>query len=381
MKTILAIVKNEVRKVFKNKKMLISIFILPVFLVSMSLLLVYMQQKPEGEKKAEEYAAYFLNMKIEEKKYELNGITLKLCNSSEAKAQELIERQELDKNAIIVEKVNERVNIYSCSTDSTAVALVKVIENQVITPVERSNFAKAEGYDKISHMEIEMKDTSSQAAKDNLGMAMMLPYLMIILLFMNITSVVCDSIAGEKEKGTLGKLMLSPISSKEIVAGKIAGNAVIGLISSLVYILVLLGISTLSEKFLGTDMMGMSGSSLNGIQVLMLLGGFMMLGLVFVAIVTLISANAKTAKEASNMTLPVYIIVMAAAMAAMMSAGAAGLGRFLIPVYNISLLMQNIIKDSVKVTEAAVTFIALGGITILLGAAIIQCFKREKLMY
>ena len=69
--------------------------------------------------------------------------------------------------------------------------------------------------------------------KDTAGsiFSSMLPLLLLIFLFSGCMAVATESIAGEKERGTIATMLITPVKRRDIAIGKIAALAVIALLS------------------------------------------------------------------------------------------------------------------------------------------------------
>ena len=64
----------------------------------------------------------------------------------------------------------------------------------------------------------------------------MLPYFITILLFAGAMGIGTDMVAGEKERGTMASLLVSPIKRKDIALGKVLALMLISGVSSLIYV-------------------------------------------------------------------------------------------------------------------------------------------------
>ena len=71
------------------------------------------------------------------------------------------------------------------------------------------------------------------------ALGMMLPYFITILLFAGAMGIGTDMIAGEKERGTMASLLVTPVKRKSIVLGKVFALMTISGISSVIYIVVM----------------------------------------------------------------------------------------------------------------------------------------------
>ena len=67
-------------------------------------------------------------------------------------------------------------------------------------------------------------------------LGMMLPYFVTILLFAGAMGIGTDMVAGEKERGTMASLLVSPIKRSSIVLGKVFSLMIISGVSSVVYV-------------------------------------------------------------------------------------------------------------------------------------------------
>jgi sodium transport system permease protein len=163
------------------------------------------------------------------------------------------------------------------------------------------------------------------------GLAMLLPMLIIMFLFSGAMSIGPDSIAGEKERGTIATLLITPVKRSEIAIGKVLSLSVISLFSATSSFI---GIMLSLDKLIGNteissfDIYGLS-------EFAMLFGIIFSTVLVIVGIISVVSAYAKTIKEASMLILPFYFISVITGISTMFSGEASTeMFSYLIPIYN-----------------------------------------------
>lgn len=377
MNIINAIAKQEILKVFKNKKMLSSIFILP--LVVLAAMFAMTSMGMEEETQSEAYQIHFLNMQVAEQEVEAGDMVLEVVPDPAASYEEFAAENELSEDDMAVELTENGFQIYYNSLNSSAEGLLPVIKSNILKPYAESMFLAEQGILK-ENFEVITEDTSSELERTNRTASLMLPYMMIIMLFMNLVSVVADSIAGEKERGTLTKQLLSPIDNSQMILGKLLGTTVIGMISSAVFFAALIGGSYAADKFLGMDILGIGESALNAGQIGIMFAGFIFLSMVFVAAIALMSSFADTVKEAKNMSLVIYYLVIIAALATGFRVGEAPKAAYLIPVYNFSVFMQKLLVGSVDAVNGVITVISLLMTFGVLAAAAILNFRRERVI-
>lgn len=377
MNIINAIAKQEIFKVFKNKKMLSSIFVLP--LVVLAAMFAMTSMGMEEETQSEAYQIHFLNMQVAEQEVEAGDMVLEVIPEPASSYEEFAAENELSENDMVVELTENGFQIYYNSLNSSAEGLLPVIKSNILKPYAESMFLAEQGILK-ENFEVITEDTSSELERTNRTASLMLPYMMIIMLFMNLVSVVADSIAGEKERGTLTKQLLSPIDNSQMILGKLLGTTVIGMISSAVFFAALIGGSYAADKFLGMDILGIGESALNAGQIGIMFVGFIFLSMVFVAAIALMSSFADTVKEAKNMSLVIYYLVIIAALATGFRVGEAPKAAYLIPVYNFSVFMQKLLVGSVDAVNGVITVVSLLITFGVLAAAAILNFRREKVI-
>ncbi|MFW5864933.1 MAG: ABC transporter permease, partial [Candidatus Izemoplasmataceae bacterium] len=138
------------------------------------------------------------------------------------------------------------------------------------------------------------------------GLATLMPMLIVIFLFAGAMSIGPDAIAGEKERGTIATLLITPIKRSEIATGKVVSLAVLSLISALSsFIGIMASLPALMQMDNASDL------NIYGIgEYLSILGVLMATVLFIVSLIAVISAYAKTIKEASMFIMPFYFITI-----------------------------------------------------------------------
>ena len=211
------------------------------------------------------------------------------------------------------------------------------------------------------------------------ALGMMLPYFITILLFAGAMGIGTDMIAGEKERGTMASLLVAPVKRSSIVLGKVFALMVVSGISSLVYVAGMV----ICTPFMMDSMTGMDEAlnlNLGPDQILML--GLLLVAIAFLysAVVALISVFAKTTKEASSYIMPVYMVVLVVGLLTMFRMGDGGPWDYYIPFYNSAIALQAILSHELTISQYLITLVetlALGGILTVL---IARAFNNEKVM-
>lgn len=333
----------------------------------------------EESEESQTYQIYFPNMQVAEQEVETEDMTLQFISDSAASYEEFREGHQISENDMVIELREEEFQIYYDSLNSSAKSLLPMIKSSILKPYIEGMVLADQGIVK-ENFEIVTEDTSSELERKNRTVSLLLPYMMIIILFMNLVNVVGDSIAGEKERGTLSKQLLSPIDNSQIILGKLLGTTVIGMISSTVFFAVLMGGSYAANAWCGIDLLGIGDMTLEAGQLGIMFLGFSLIAMVFVAAIALMSSFAKTVKEATSMSLVIYYLVIVAALATGFSVGETPKIAYMIPVYNFSVFMHKLFVGSADVVNGLITVASLMITFGILTAAVIWNFRREKVI-
>ena len=211
------------------------------------------------------------------------------------------------------------------------------------------------------------------------GFAMLLPMLIIMFLFSGAMSIGPDSIAGEKERGTIATLLVTPVKRSEIAIGKVLSLSVISLFSATSSFV---GIILSLPKLLQMEDADISMSIYGLNDYLMLFSVLLATVLVIVGIISIISAYAKTIKEASMLILPFYFLSIVMGMSTMFSGEASSnLLIYLIPLYNSINIIISILTFEVVATQFILTIISSLVYVSIFILILNKLFQSEKIMF
>ncbi|MBO5778930.1 MAG: ABC transporter permease [Clostridia bacterium] len=221
-------------------------------------------------------------------------------------------------------------------------------------------------------------DLASEEAMTAQIFAMMLPMLLMMLLFSGCMAVAPESIAGEKERGTIATLLVTPIARRELAIGKIISLSLIALFGG-------------ASSFIGTmlslpKLMGgtaeLDASVYTMTDYAMLLIVILSTVLVMISIIAVLSALANSVKEAGTIVTPFMMVNMLLGISAMFGSGSASeLYWYCIPLYNSVQCMTGVFSFTWSplqiVVTVAVNLLFAGGMVALLT----KLFSSEKVMF
>ena len=225
-------------------------------------------------------------------------------------------------------------------------------------------------------------ESYDQATKDDISsmmMTMIMPFLLTILLFSGCMTIAIESIAGEKERGTIATLLVTPVKRSAISIGKIVALSITALVSALSSFLGL--ILSLPKLMEGVSLDMASVYSVG--EYAALLGIILVTVLLFTVILSIVSCFAKSVKEASAYATPVMIVVMVLSMVSSYGSTVASsnLLFYFIPVLNSVQCMTAIFSMSFNPLYFIVTIVS-NIVFVMLGVVILnKMFNSEKVMF
>lgn len=218
-------------------------------------------------------------------------------------------------------------------------------------------------------------------SKDATGQifSMMMPMLLMMFLYSGCMSVAPESIAGEKERGTIATLLVTPMKRSSLALGKVFSLSIIALLAGCSSFL---GTFAALPKMMGGELTGVDSSVYVPMDYVMLLLIILSTVMVLVSVIALISAFAKSVKEAATTVSPLMIVVTFISLSPMLNQGeGVPLYRYLIPVYNSVQCMNGIFSFTYQPVEILVTVIVNLCMAGVLVFGLTRAFQSEKVMF
>jgi sodium transport system permease protein len=209
------------------------------------------------------------------------------------------------------------------------------------------------------------------------GVASLLPMLIVMFLFSGAMSIGPDSIAGEKERGTIATLLITPIKRRDIAIGKVMSLSLVSLMSATSsFVGIMLSLPKLMQ---GEDI----SLSIYGVfEFFMLFTILLATVLVIVGLISIVSAYAKTIKEASMLILPFYFGTVILGVTSMFSDETqSNLILYLIPLYNTIQMLIGILTFDINTAAYLVTVISSLVYVSIFIYILNRMFQSEKIMF
>ena len=222
-------------------------------------------------------------------------------------------------------------------------------------------------------------DVATEEDMTGMLFSMLMPLLLIMLMFSSCMAMTTESIAGEKERGTIATLLITPIKRHELALGKIAALSVMSLLGGLCSFA---GVLLALPKLMGGEAMDAVDASIYTVSdYAMILFVILSTILVFVSLIAVLSALANSVKEASTLISPLMLVVTVIGVSGMFSGGASNPAFFLIPVYNSVQCISGVFSMSyepIQIILTVVSNLAAAGILVFILA---RMFNSEKVMF
>ena len=209
--------------------------------------------------------------------------------------------------------------------------------------------------------------------------SMMMPMLILMMLFSGCLSVSAESIAGEKERGTIATLLVTPMKRRDLALGKMISLSTFGLLSGLSSFV---GIMLSLPKLMGGSGLDNMKFGYSVTDYALLLVVIISTTLLIVGMISIISAYAKSVKEASTMASPLMIIVSLIGVTNMMSTGMPEeLYWYLIPIYNTVQCIGGVFSMDYQMLPVVITCIANTVYSGIFVVVLTKMFGSERIMY
>ena len=387
---IYTIFRKEMARFFKDKRLVLTTIILPGLMIFiMYTFMGNMMKNQFGVK--EDYVAKVYVKNLPESissKFDSSQFEVKELEGDLEESKKKVAAKDIDLAINFPENFDKEVAEYK--TGEGEAPQVEIYYNSAN---EESQAAYNKVYDILDAYETELsnkfdvnadeKTSYDLANKEDMTgklFGSMLPMLLIIFIWSGCVAVAPESIAGEKERGTIATLLVTPMSRQALALGKIFALSIIAFLS---------GVSSFVGTFASLPAMyqGMSSqvntafySTKDFISLFIIIISTTIL---LVALISVLSAFAKSVKEASTLISPLMIVLMVMTFLPMFSKGdnETPMSLFFVPVYNSILCMNKIFTFSYSNVNVLISVAANIVYTAVLVLVLTKMFDSEKIMF
>lgn len=373
MKNILTIIKKEFARFFKDRRMIITVLLPGVLIYALYSLMGTVfedMSKPDTS-----YVPTAIVVDLPQDLAEPVNAVFKVSeeNVTAADAQTKVAEGSVD-IAIIYIPVTEQngkpeVRIfYNSVSDNSSTAYM--LASGILEAYQNPEFV----INSSPGIKFDLAEDRDMATK---MLSMLVPLLMFALLASACMAVAPESIAGEKERGTMATMLITPIKRWHIAIGKIISLTVFALLSGLSsFIGVILSLPKLMGGFLAADVLPYGVG-----DYFMLFGLIISIVLVIISAFSVLSALAKSVKEAGSLITPLMMVIVLLGVVSMFVSATPALGLFAIPLVGSGLAISGIM--ALTATPLAVTLAIISNVVVAAALVVLLAFmfRSERIMF
>ena len=381
------IIKKEFARFFGDRQLLFTTVIMPGLLIY----IVYSLMGSGINSMINEGANEVVTMRVENMPESLAPVLNAIDSNLVVVEQpftdadiDLLEDKEL--NAVLLRFPAGFDSLFAAPADPTALPNVEIYYNSTNNASSRvymivSSMLGNYGRPFTVNVPQNEEQRFDQATDESIGAMIwskLLPMLIIMMLFSGVMAIAPSSIAGEKERGTIATLLVTPMRRNELALGKIVSLSCIALLSG---ISSFIGIALSLPKMISMDTPELGFHYTTNDYLVLLLIIFASV-LIMASAVSLLSALAKDVKNAGTMVMPLMLVVMLCGLLPMFQNGASeNLVIYLIPFYNSIEVMTAVFAHELQWTPVIITLAANVVYTGIAVWGLTRMFNSEKVMF
>ena len=387
MKNLLTVFKKELKRFLTDKRMLLTLLMpgLLIFIIY-SLMGNFMGEMMTGgvEGETQTYMVHIENRPTEFEVFEagMDIVVSQTEDFSEEEKKQRVADGSADLYIVYEENFYEKALNYHQTGEGSA-PQVEIYYNSTSTASQTMYSYYVACLDSFEQQLSNVFDVNMGGGQYDLAsesdlmtyiLGMILPMLLNVFLMTGCMAVASESMAGEKERGTIATLLVTPIKRSSLALGKVFALALVALISAASSFL---GLIFSLPSLMGLEFSVMPYNALDYLAILTIIVANVLL---FTVILTIISTFAKSVKEAQGLSSPVMILVMVLSLTSSLIP-LKGVTGYFIPLFNTVLCLTSVINQSFNLVGFLIS-IGVNAVVFALGVVILsKMFNSEKIMF
>lgn len=387
MREIFVIVKKELKRFFTDKRMIMSLILPGVLIFVLYSLMGNFIGKAITPADDYEYVICVENESVTLDGYlSTLGFKYKKVNAPREEAEKKLVDKEIDLYVSFSEdfddagadKAGKNVVIEYNSAKRESAKIYSALQT-----VYMQNSVASVDYNYAINAGVENPDMATEEDVVKMMLTMFMPFILMVFLVTGSVSVASESIAGEKERGTIATLLVTPVKREYIALGKIIALTVTSLFSSLVsFVGIMASLPNLLQLERIGDVTSIDLSVYGASTFVGILGIILITVMMFTMIMSVLSTFAKSVKEATQFVTPAMIVVMLASVTSMIGGGKAvtNPALYFIPIYNCAQCLTMLFSGEFYGLCYLFTILS-DALFVVLGVVLLaKMFNNEKIM-
>ncbi len=373
------LLKKEMREVFRDKKslamMLVIPLMIPLLVIGLSALFEMQMNKP-----IEEYNKIGFDYELSDvEKSILQELQIAPTYDKEEKLKE-----EYDKGNIHLYITKDKTNYTVHGLDNDTTTYASTLADKYLSSYKdylQQQYLQQENINATDVLNILTVEKDIIQSENFFANYMINYTFLFIIMAITISSTypATDTTAGEKERGTLETLLTFPIKSKDIIIGKFLSVAISSMITGIISLLLTLGALQIAHGMFtiyeGVSLM-LPLSSLVFAIIVIIAYSFLISGLSIA-----IASRSKTFKEAQSALTPLTFISFFPGFIAFMINMKTNLLLSLVPFLNFTLLFTDLTNGNINILNLIAMIVSTITFIALLLVVIIKQYKSEKVLF
>ena len=379
MNKTLLILKKELRELFRDKKSLSMMLIIPIFI---PLIIIGMSALFQSQTEADvtTYNKIGFNYELSPTEIEiLDSLEIDYTVASTKDLESSFNNKELN-SYITKENTNYVINYDEANIESSQAAVMAQSYLETYKSVLEANYLTENNIDVNTFNNLltyEQKSIEQQNFYSNYIVNYAFLFILMAIT-VSATYPATDATAGEKERGTLETLLTFPIKSKDIIIGKLLSvtlsSIITGLLSLILAIIAIIYIQNTFDIYNGANLL--NAPIIISSIVIIIAFSIMISGLCIA-----IASMSKTFKEAQSALTPLTFIAFFPGMIAFMLNISNNWLLSIIPFINFSIIFTDITNGNLNILHLILMFISTIIIIVIVTYYIIKQYKSEKVLF
>ena len=373
------ILKKELRELFRDKKSLAMMLIIPIFIPFLILMMSFLFDAQSTMDITEYNKVGFAYELSDMEKELLNSMEFEIYSGSESDMQDAYDKDEI---YLYVTKNDSEYTIHSNSSEASMYA-VTFIEQYFETYKNalQQNYLTNEGVD--ANEVLNIITVNEDVAEEDSYFANYIKNYAFLFIIMAITVSATypatDTTAGEKERGTLETLLTFPIKSRDIILGKFfsvsLSSLITGILSFVLTYITLLISKDLFSIYENASLLYSWQVIVIGL-IIILVYSFFISGLCIA-----IASKSKTFKEAQSALTPLTFISLFPGMIAFMINMQTNNLLAFVPFLNMTMIFTDINNGIYNIFQIFIMFVSSIVYIAIIMYIIITQYKSEKVLF